>query len=442
MPEHSGDRSADDVATLRVRIEQLQTLLAEERAKRKRAEDALQRAGSGPESQVRDEPFDATEPDRRVQEEINKRRRVKVALQDSEALYHSLVENLPICVYRIDLEGRVTFGNSAYLKDLGQSLDELSGKTVFDMFPEGQAKKYDADDRRVIETGQVFHDVEEHYVRGEKMYVEVLKCPVHDHEGRTVGIQGLYWDVTARWRAEEQLRKSLAELARSNADLHQFAGAASHDLHAPLRRIVTLVEFIREDSESRFDAETEQYLAYIVSSAEHMQELIHDLLAHSRVGALDEPLELVECDMVVQNALSNLADSVRESRAHVQAEHLPRVMGNRVELTQLFQNLIGNAIKYRGEEPPHVYVHAESREDDWLFRVVDNGIGIAPEHHEGVFEAFRRLHGDEDYPGTGIGLATCKKIVERLDGSIWVESEVGQGSTFLFTLPRRGLSVS
>ncbi len=435
MAEHSDDRSTDDVETLRARIAQLQTLLGEEQAKREQAEDALHAACSGLDSDVRDQPQDATGPDRRIQEEIKKRRRVKVALQDSEALYHSLVENLPICVYRIDLEGRLTFGNSAYLEDLGCPLDELVGKTVFDMFPDEQARKYDADDRRMMETGQAFHDVEEHYVRGEKLYVEVLKSPVHDHEGQTVGIQGLYWDVTARWRAEEQLGRTLAELERSNRDLHQFAGVASHDLHAPLRRIVTLVELIRDQWESRLDAETQEYLAFIVSSAEHMQELIHSLLTHSRVGALDEPLEQVDCDSVLQKTLSNLAVLVRESRAQVQVGHLPRVMAHRVELTRLFQNLIANAIKYRGEEPPRVDVHAESRKGDWLFRVEDNGIGIAAKHHEKVFEAFHRLHGDEKYPGTGIGLATCKKVVERLDGSIWVESEVGQGSTFLFTYP-------
>ena len=157
MAENSGDRSTDDVETLRARIAQLQTLLGEERAKREQAEEALQKARSDLDARVRDQTLDPTEPDRRVQEEIRKRKRVKVALQDSEALYHSLVENLPICVYRIDLEGRLTFGNSAYLKDLGRSLDELLGKTVFDMFPEEQAKKYDIkkefDVRRYLEYG-------------------------------------------------------------------------------------------------------------------------------------------------------------------------------------------------------------------------------------------------------------------------------------------------
>jgi PAS domain S-box-containing protein len=442
MAENSDDRSTDDVETLRARIAQLHTLLGEERAKRERAEEALQASRTDRDATQPGQTLDAVEPDHRVQDEIRKRRQVKVALRDSEALYHSLVETLPICVYRIDLEGRLTFGNSAYLKDLGCSLDELIGKSVFDMFPVEQAKKYDADDRRVIETRRIFHDVEGHYVRGEKLYVEVLKSPVYDHEGQMVGVQGLYWDVTARWRAEEQLRKTLAELERSNTDLHQFAGAASHDLHAPLRRIVTLVELIRNRWESQFDAETQEYLVFIESSAKHMQELIHGLLTHSRVGALDEPLEQVDCESIFRKALSNLTDSVLESRAQVRARHLPEVMAHRVELTQLFQNLIANAIKYRGEEPPQVDIHVKNREDDWLFCVADNGIGIAPEYHERVFEAFRRLHGDEKYTGTGIGLATCKKIVERLDGSIWVESAVGRGCRFLFSLPRRGLPPS
>ncbi len=436
MAENSSERLTDDGETLRARIAQLETLLGKERAKRERAEEALQTdRGVNIPSQTRD----AMGSDARIQQEIRKRQRVKAALQDSEALYHSLVETLPICVYRIDFEGRLTFGNSAYLKDLGCSLDELLGKSVFDMFPEEQARKYDADDRHVIESREVFHDVEGHYVRGERLYVEVLKSPVDDHEGQIVGVQGLYWDVTARWRAEEQLRRTLAELERSNTDLHQFAGAASHDLHAPLRRIVTLVELIRDQWESQFDARTKEYLDFIVSSAKHMQELIQGLLAHSRVGALDEPLEQVDCESIFRTALGNLTDSVRESRAQVRARHLPQVMAHKVELTQLFQNLIANAIKYRGEEPPQVDVHAKSREDDWLFCVADNGIGIPAEHHKEVFEAFRRLHGDEKYTGTGIGLATCKKIVNRLDGSIWVESEIGQGCKFLFSLPRRGL---
>jgi PAS domain S-box-containing protein len=361
------------------------------------------------------------------------------ALQDSRALYHSLVEHLPICVYRIDLDGRLTFGNSAYLKDMGRPLEELFGMTVFDMFPEEQARKYDADDRRVIETGEVFHDVEEHDAHGEKLYVEVLKSPVRDHEGNPIGVQGLYWDVTARKRAEEQLRKTLAELERSNKELQQFAAVASHDMDAPLRRVVTASRMIQRQYGSQLDAGARELLGFIVSSVEHMQELIDDLLAHSRVGALNKPLEPVDCASAVTKALSNLEVPIRESGAEVRVGRLPTVMANRVAFVQLFQNLIGNAIKYRGEDTPRVDVRAESQPNRWLFRVKDNGIGIAQEYWGKVFEAFERLHGEEEYSGTGIGLATCKKIVERLDGRIWVESQVGEGSEFMFVLPQKGL---
>jgi light-regulated signal transduction histidine kinase (bacteriophytochrome) len=170
-----------------------------------------------------------------------------------------------------------------------------------------------------------------------------------------------------------------------------------------------------------------------------MQELIEDLLAHSRVGALDIPLKPVDCASVVSEVLSNLDVSIRDSLAEVHVGPLPTVMANRMELVQLFQNLIGNAVKYCGETTPRIDVRAECRPSEWLFRVKDNGIGIAQEHLGKVFDAFRRLHGEEEYSGTGIGLATCKKIVERLDGRIWVESQLGKGSEFMFVLPLRDL---
>lgn len=357
------------------------------------------------------------------------------ALQDSQAMYHSLVEQLPVCVYRVDLDGRLTFGNSAYLKDVGHSLGDLVGKTVFDMFPEQEARKYDADDRWVMDSGMVFHDVEEHVVRGEKFYVEILKSPVYDHKGSPVGVQGLYWDVTARRRAEDQLQKTLAELERSNKELQQFAAVASHDMHAPLRRLMTLSQMIQGQCRAKFDPEVYELLGFMQSSVEHMQELIEDLLAHSRVGASDKPLEPVDCNSVVRKALSNLSVAIQEGGVEVEVGDLPTVTASRVELVQLFQNLIGNAVKYRCQRSPRVEIQMEPQEGYWLFRVKDNGIGIPEKDHARVFETFQRLHSDDHYPGTGIGLATCKKIVEHFDGRIWVESRVGEGSEFLFTLP-------
>ncbi len=359
------------------------------------------------------------------------------ALQDSQAMYHSLVEQLPVCVYRVDLNGQLTFGNSAYLKDVGRSLDDLVGKTVFDLFPEEEARKYDADDRWVLDSGVVFHDVEEHNVRGEKFYVEVIKSPVFDHEGERVGVQGLYWDVTARRRAEEKLQKTLTELERSNKELQQFAAVASHDMHAPLRRLATLSQMIRGQCCGKFDTALDELLGFMTSGVAQMQELIEDLLSHSRVGASNKPLEPVDCNAVVNKVLNNLSESIHEGGIEVAVAPLPTVVAHRVELVQLFQNLIGNAVKYRSNEHPRVEVGTERQDGNWLFHVKDNGIGIPEKDRDRVFEAFQRLHGDDQYPGTGIGLATCKKIVEHFDGRIWVESCTGQGCEFLFTLPAR-----
>jgi light-regulated signal transduction histidine kinase (bacteriophytochrome) len=243
--------------------------------------------------------------------------------------------------------------------------------------------------------------------------------------------------VTDRKRAEEQLQKTMAELERSNKELQQFAAVASHDMHAPLRRLATLSQLIQGQCRDQVNPAICELLGFIESSVEHMQELIDDLLTHSRVGASDKPLEPVDCNSVVKKALSNLDHAIREGNVEVHVGELPTVVASRVEMLQLFQNLIGNAVKYRSQGNPRIELRADPHEDQWLFRVKDNGIGIPAKDREKVFETFKRLHGDEEYPGTGIGLATCKKIVERLNGMIWVETQKGQGCEFLFTLPAR-----
>jgi light-regulated signal transduction histidine kinase (bacteriophytochrome) len=206
-------------------------------------------------------------------------------------------------------------------------------------------------------------------------------------------------------------------------------------MHAPLRRIVDFSQLIQERKSDLLDDEGKEWIGFIVSCAVQMQQLIEDLLAHSRVGASSKPAELVQCDSVVRDVTRNLADAIQESDADLRIGQLPAIMANRIELTQLFQNLIGNAIKYRENARPIIEIGADRLGDVWQVHVKDNGIGIAPEYHKAVFETFRRLHCYEEYPGTGIGLATCKKVVERLGGRIWVESKLGAGTEFLFTLP-------
>jgi signal transduction histidine kinase len=251
--------------------------------------------------------------------------------------------------------------------------------------------------------------------------------------------------VWASWRlvrdnrdlalSRKALEESIAELARSNADLQQFAYVASHDLKEPLRMVASYTQLLARRYKGKLDSDADEFIRYAVDGANRMQWLINDLLAYSRVTVQDKVFEAVDCNSVLEEVLSDLRVAVEESRAVVIRDPLPTVMADRVQLGQLFQNLIGNAIKFHGKEAPQVYVSAERRPTEWLFSVRDNGVGLDPEYAERIFVIFQRLHNREEYPGTGIGLAICKKIVERHGGRIWVVSQTGQGATFHFTLP-------
>jgi signal transduction histidine kinase len=238
------------------------------------------------------------------------------------------------------------------------------------------------------------------------------------------------------WRrqAEEDLARKVDELARSNADLEQFAYVASHDLQEPLRMVTAYTQLLAERYRGKLDENADKFIGYASDGAQRMQVLIHDLLAFSRVGGKEAP-ESVDCNAVMKDVRQALAAAIEESAAVVCHGELPVVWADRTQVAQVFQNLIGNAIKFRGKEPPLVSVQAEPAGQQWQFSVSDNGIGIAPEYAENVFVVFQRLHGRSEYPGNGIGLAICKKIVDHNGGKIWVESQAGSGSTFKFTLP-------
>ena len=244
--------------------------------------------------------------------------------------------------------------------------------------------------------------------------------------------------LTERERSEESLQQYADDLARSNTELRQFAYVASHDLQEPLRMVSSYTQLLARRYKDRLDDDAHEFIAYAVDGALRMQLLISDLLAYSRVGSQGKALEPTDLDPVYDQAVADLAASIEESRASVTHDSLPTVEADGPQLGQLFQNLIGNAIKYRAEEPPRVHVSARRNANDWVFSVADNGIGVETQYAERVFTIFQRLHTREDYPGTGIGLAICKKIVERHGGRIWVESEPGQGSTFFFTMPLNG----
>lgn len=239
----------------------------------------------------------------------------------------------------------------------------------------------------------------------------------------------------AERQGHAHLQQAADELARSNADLEQFAYVASHDLQEPLRMVSSYTQLLARRYGDRLDSDADQFIAYAVEGATRMQQIITDLLAYSRVGSHGRVVEAVDCHAVVELALSNLRTAIEESDARIVRGSLPVIAADRAQMVQIFQNLIGNAIKFRGGAAPEVTIAAERDADGWRFSIRDTGIGIDPRHAERIFTIFQRLHGRGQYPGTGIGLAICKKIVDRHGGRIWVESTPGAGATFAFTIP-------
>jgi signal transduction histidine kinase len=281
-------------------------------------------------------------------------------------------------------------------------------------------------------------------VLGDVTAVECIKQGVTDYVlkdslGRlSVAMRSALRDKKSREerrQSQQSLAQKVEELARSNRDLEQFAYVASHDLQEPLRMVAAYTQLLGERYRGKLDDQADKYINYAVDGATRMQSLIQDLLAFSRVGRQETELKSTNCDEVVRHALTDLQAAITESGAVINREHLPTLMANPMQLKQVFQNLIGNALKFRGTAPPVIQISAERQGLDWLFSIADNGIGISPEHAESVFIIFNRLHTRTEYPGNGIGLAICKKIIERHGGKISVQPGKTEGTIFRFTLP-------
>ncbi|HEV2855877.1 MAG TPA: ATP-binding protein [Thermoanaerobaculia bacterium] len=272
---------------------------------------------------------------------------------------------------------------------------------------------------------------------GRPIWVEVIGTVVRDAQGTRIA--GLVEDTTARKQAEEEMAARSAQLRRSNEELLQFASMASHELQAPVRMMERYTRLLQEEYEGKLGASGDEMLDLVVSSAQRLSELIEDLLALSRVESRERRLETISVERLLERTLANLQDTVEESGAAVTHSPLPEVEADASLIVQLLQNLIENAIKFQGAETPRVHVSARRAPREWVFSVRDNGRGIDPAEADSVFTIFKRLH--PEVPGSGIGLAICRRIVERHGGRIWVESEPGRGSNFLFTLPasREGL---
>ena len=238
-----------------------------------------------------------------------------------------------------------------------------------------------------------------------------------------------------RLRAEEAIKRYTKELERSNKELQQFAYVASHDLQEPLRMVGSFLQLLERRYSPQLDQDAKDFIFYAVDGAKRMQSLILDLLEYSRVGTRGKPFEKIDLNKILNLAKNNLKVAINESKANIICDQLPAIYADDTQMVQLFQNLIGNAIKFHGENTPEIHIFSTRKNGSLEVSVKDNGIGIDPRYADRIFLIFQRLHNREDYPGTGIGLAICKRIVERHGGSIWVDSREGEGSTFRFTIP-------
>jgi len=371
--------------------------------------------------------------------EISEQKAAQDQMRANEAKFRSLVEAAPDAFVISNEAGQIRLVNAQTERLFGYSRNELIDKPVEVLLPERFRQQHAIHRQQYLtkpEARFMGASIELFGLKadGSEFPVEISLSAVQTKEG--VHICGAVRDIGERKRAQEALRRTAAEVARSHAELEQFAYAASHDLQEPLRTIVGATQVLARDYKDKLDAEANEWMVFAAEGAKRMQVLLNALLDYTRVGAPHRPFELVDCQTVYQAALENLKSAIEESGAEVTSGPLPLVMGDGIQLVQLFQNLLANAIKFEGQRRPRIHVSAEQREQEWRITVRDNGIGIDPKNFRRLFILFQRFHTSEKYPGTGIGLAICKKIVERHGGRIGVESVPGEGSIFYFTLPR------
>jgi PAS domain S-box-containing protein len=377
-------------------------------------------------------------------------RRQTEVLGKAEQKFRSVLDAAPDAMIISDEGGRISLVNSQAEAMFGFRREDLIGQDIHTLVADWSNRLPSGTGGKTILPGSSA----EHWARrknGHHFPVEITLSPLQTEEGLL--LTSAIRDITERKRADEAIRdmnttlelrvaertrellRSNEALRQSNDDLNQFAYAASHDLQEPLRMVALYSQMLQRRYGNRLDAEADEFIAYVVGGARRMELLLKDLLTYSQTGSSSEgPAQPIDCADAVRKVLLNLQASVEQNGAAVTWDPLPTVQAHEIRLVQLLQNLVGNAIKYRSSAPPKIHISAERRENDWLFSVWDNGIGIDPEYAQQIFGIFKRLHG-QNYPGTGIGLAICQRIVERYGGRIWVESKLGEGSRFYFTLP-------
>ena len=373
---------------------------------------------------------------------ISVRKDAEKHLAQMEGRYRGLLEAAPDAMVVVSQAGNIVLLNVQAEKQFGYSRDELVGQRVTNIIPVGFAERLIADDLRSAADAlaqQIGTGIELIARRKNRTEfpIEIMLSPLESTEGTLV--TAAIRNITERKKAEQHLVKTVGELKRSNDELEQFAYVASHDLQEPLRMVASYTQLLAQRYKGQLDSDADEFIAYAVDGSTRMQGLIQDLLAYSRAGTNGKELHEVSSGDALKEALTNLRGTIEENRAVVTHGPLPAITTDSMQLVQVFQNLIGNAIKYHSARLPLVHVSAaKNGGGEWIFSVRDNGLGIEPQYFERIFVLFQRLHGREEFKGTGIGLAVCKKMVEQLGGRIWLESQPGEGSTFHFALPELG----
>jgi len=372
---------------------------------------------------LRHRPFSKT-----LQETKQSLEATQERLSLEQHLLATLVENMPDAIYFKDRDSRFIRCNQS-MADLFQvaSPEDVVGRTDHDFFPQAEADVYRADEQHIMQTGEPIINKEEYELWRDGHYHWVLstKLPLRDTSQNIIGTFGLSRDISDLKRAEAglaarvgELQSLHAELHRSNQELEQFAYVASHDLQEPLRTVIGFCQLLEMEYQQALDDAGRMYLETIVDGGKRMQRLISDLLEYSRIGRRGESFQTVSLNAAVDNALALLQGPIQDSNADIQVGQLPQVLADSGQMIRLFQNLIGNAIKYRGPQSPQIRIHCCATDEEWKVLISDNGIGVLEEFSEQVFIIFKRLHTRSEYPGTGIGLAVCKRIIERHGGQL------------------------
>jgi len=370
---------------------------------------------------------------------VAERQRAEAALRESEERYRLIVDGALDAVITIDAAGAIIDWNPQAEAIFGWPRREILGQRLSDtVIPPQHREAHEGGLKHFSATGEGpllnrRFEITALHRDGREFPVELSILPLRS--AKLFHASAFARDITERQQAQAALEQRAEELARSNAELERFAHVAAHDLQEPLRMVSSYAQILGRRYRGKLDADAEDFIGYMVGGASRMQALLKGLSTYARVGIQQREFAPVSCDKVVEQVLDNLKVVIEEKEAMVTRAPLPEVMGDEVQLGQLFQNLIDNALKFRGPAPPRVHLEASRREKEWLFSVRDNGIGIEPQYFERIFLIFQQLHPRDEYPGMGIGLSLCKKIAESHNGRIWVESEPGAGTTFHFTLP-------